>query len=139
MPRYIAAYIAALLVFCACDFVWIGVLMGDFYHTRLDVLLAPQPRMGGAVLFYLMYLVGVIVFGSLAGVRAGTWRSAAGHGALFGLIAYCTYDLTNYATLSHFPADLVVVDMIWGTVLSALGASVGYAVLRAIAPKGPLV
>jgi uncharacterized membrane protein len=132
--QYAAAYGAALLVMGALDFVWIGILMTDFYKIRLGGMMLEQPRLGAAALFYLLYILGIIFFGTRPGLAAGSWRVAAVHSALFGVIAYATYDLTNLATLKTWFIDLTVIDMIWGGILSAIAGTAGYAAGRKLAP-----
>ena len=120
------AYGAALSVFLAVDALWLGVLMKPVYAAALGPLLADTPRWGPAVLFYLLYVAGLLVFAILPGLRARRGRTAAALGALLGLVAYGTYDLSNYATLQAWPAALTVIDMAWGAVLSSLAATAGY-------------
>lgn len=130
MTRYLYAYVAALLVFCAVDYVWIGILMTDFYKARLGEIMLAQPRLDAAAVFYLLYIAGLVYFGVRPGIAAQSWKSAAFNGALFGVLAYATYDLTNLATLKGWQVDLTVIDMLWGGVVSALGATAGYAASR---------
>ena len=130
MTRYLYAYVATLLVFCAVDYVWIGILMTDFYKTRLGEIMLAQPRLDAAAVFYLLYIAGLVYFGVRPGIAARSWKSAAFNGALFGVLAYATYDLTNLATLKGWQVDLTVIDMLWGGSVSALGAAAGYAASR---------
>jgi len=130
MPRYLLSYVAALLTLCAGDALWIGVLMGDFYKTQLGALMLERPRLDAAAAFYLLYGVGVVAFGVRAGLAAGSWRSAAMHSALLGLVAFGTYDLSNLATLKGWAVELTIVDMLWGAVISALAGIAGYAANR---------
>ena len=133
MTRYLLSYVAALFTLCAGDALWIGVLMGDFYNTRLGALMLAQPRLDAAAAFYLLYSAGVVAFGVRAGLAAGSWRSAAIHSALLGLVAYGTYDLSNLATLRSWSLELTIVDMLWGALISALAGAAGYAAGRAMA------
>lgn len=132
MSRYVVAYIAALLVFLAGDFLWIGILMADFYKLHLGALMLAQPRLDAAALFYLMYIGGLLFFGVRPGLEAGSWKVAAFNSGLIGLIAYATYDLSNLATLKGWPVEVVVVDVIWGIFISAVGGLTGYAAARAM-------
>ena len=120
------AYGTALAVFLSLDALWLGVLMRPVYAAALGPLLAEQPRWTPAVLFYLLYICGLLVFAILPGLRARRGRKAAALGALLGLLAYGTYDLSNYATLQAWPQALTAIDMVWGTVLSSLSATAGY-------------
>lgn len=120
------AYGAALCAFLAIDALWLAVLMKPVYAAALGPLLADTPRWAPTVLFYLLYVAGLVVFAVLPGLRARRGRTAAALGALLGLLAYGTYDLSNYATLRGWPLALTAIDMAWGTVLSAVSATAGY-------------
>lgn len=120
------AYGAALIVFLAVDALWLSVLMRPVYAAALGSLLAEQPRWAPAALFYLLYILGLLVFAILPGLRARRGRMAAALGALLGLVSYGTYDLSNYATLQDWPQALTAIDMAWGAVLSSLAATAGY-------------
>jgi uncharacterized membrane protein len=117
--RIVIAYGVALLTIVALDALWLGVLAHDIYRAALGPLLAERPNLGAAAAFYLLYPVGLMVFviGPQLGERASVPNIA--RGALFGFIAYATYDLTNLATLRDFPAGIALLDMIWGAVISA--------------------
>lgn len=132
------AYGAALLVFLAIDALWLAVLMKATYAQALGPLLAAQPRWIPAALFYGLYMLGLLVFAMAPALRAGSGRRAAALGALLGLVAYGTYDLSNYATLQAWPLALTVIDVAWGGVLSATAATAGYLaasrLVRAISP-----
>ena len=120
------AYGATLCVFLSIDALWLAVLMKSVYVGALGPLLADTPRRAPATLFYLLYVAGLLVFAILPGLRARRGRTAAALGALLGLLAYGTYDLSNYATLRDWPLTLTVIDMAWGSVLSAVSATAGY-------------
>lgn len=119
-------YGACVVAFFAIDFMWLSTMTSRFYKPRLGSLLAEQPKLGVAAGFYLMYVVGIIVFAVIPGLREGALVAAVWRGALFGLLAYATYDLTNLSTIQGWPWDLAVVDMIWGTVLTGSVSAVGY-------------
>jgi|SRR6478672_9547040 uncharacterized membrane protein len=130
MTRFLALYLAAALLFFPLDMLWLGVVARGFYRSQLGDLLADQPQWGVAILFYLLYLVGLVAFVMLPAAASGGIGSAALMGALFGLVAYGTYDLTNLAVMRGFPAPLAVLDMSWGAVLSATAAAGGLALAR---------
>ncbi len=119
------AYLATLVVFSIVDTLWLGVVARGFYRAELGDLLAPEVRLWAAVLFYLVYAAGIVVFAVLPAIRAESLVTALVMGALFGFFAYATYDLTNLATLRDWPLRMSVVDMAWGTVLTAGGAVAG--------------
>ncbi len=123
MIRYLMGFVATALAFCALDAVWLGAIAADMYRRELGALLLAQPLWGAAVLFYGLFVVGIQLFAVLP--ARGSYRAAAGRGALFGFFTYMTYDLTNLATLRGWSANIVVVDIAWGCVVTALAALAG--------------
>jgi len=117
------AYLGTLLAFLVLDGLWLGVLMGPTYKSLLGPLMLDQPRLLPAVLFYLLYVLGCVVFVVLTSIN---WQRAARLGALLGLVAYGTYDLSNWATLQGWSASLALMDMAWGTFLTAVCCTVGH-------------
>jgi uncharacterized membrane protein len=112
------------------DAVWLSVVANKFYKSQLGPLLLEKPNMIAAVLFYVIFVVGIVVFTVMPAVSAGEWKLALGYGALLGLVTYATYDLTNLSTLKNFPVTVVIVDMVWGTVLTATVATLTYLVVN---------
>lgn len=111
------------------DALWLGVVANKLYKSQLGPLLLEKPNMLAAVLFYIIYVIGIVVFAVLPATQAGDWKVALGLGALFGLVAYATYDLTNLATLKGWPVKIVIIDLIWGTVLTAAVATLTYLIV----------
>jgi uncharacterized membrane protein len=126
MMRALAAYIGAAIVFAGLDAVWLTLTNATLYRPVLAPLLAERPRLVPALLFYAVYLAGLVLFAVRPGLRARRWLTAAGLGAAFGFVAYATYDLTNQATLKLWATQITVLDLAWGTFVSAVGASAGY-------------
>lgn len=126
MP-WIAAYIASAVTFLALDALWLGVVAQKMYQREFGPLLLEKPNMAAAAIFYALYIFGVVFFAVKPALEAGSWTRALLYGAIFGLIAYATYDLTNLATLKGFPLKVVVPDLAWGAFVSAAAALVGYA------------
>ena len=122
---YVIAYVATLVVVGACDFVWLSTVGTSVYRPRLGNLLLDKPLLGPAVLFYLVYCAGIVIFAVAPALRGGAWGRALGMGALFGFFAYATYDLTNLATVRGWSGTVTVLDIAWGACLSALGAVAG--------------
>jgi uncharacterized membrane protein len=115
-------YALCAAVFFALDFVWLSVATPRIYRPLLGELLAEKPRLGVAAAFYLAYVVGIIALAVLPGVREGSAVATLWRAALFGLLAYATYDLTNLSTIREWPAIVSIADMAWGTaVTSAVG------------------
>jgi uncharacterized membrane protein len=126
----IVLYISAALVFLPMDAVWLGLVARRFYVAEIGPLLLERPNWGVALVFYLLYLVGLVIFAMMPALATGSWRTALLYGALFGFFAYATYDLTNLATIRGFTVRVAMVDLAWGTVLSATAASVGFLIAR---------
>jgi len=126
LTRYILLYLATVPVFFLIDLVWLGVVARDFYRSQIGSLMADPIVWWAAILFYLLFIAGIIFFAVLPGLDAGSWTKALALGAAFGFFAYMTYDLTNLATLRGWPITLVVVDIAWGTVLAASVATASY-------------
>lgn len=127
MTQWIAAYISAAVVFAGLDALWLGVLARKLYSEAYGTMLLEKPNMTAAVVFYALYLVGIVFFVVKPGLASGSWKTALVHGLLFGLVAYATYDLTNLATLKGFPARVVVPDIAWGMVVTAAAGLAGWA------------
>ena len=112
------------------DFVWLGFIAKKLYYGEMGKILLEKPNMIPAMLFYIVYVVGVVVFVITPALEKQSLGHALGYGALFGFVAYATYDLTNLATLKDFSTKVVVVDLLWGAFLTAVVASVTYLVLH---------
>lgn len=130
MPNFAIAYLASAAVFFALDFVWLSVATRILYRPMLGDLLADSPNLAVAAAFYLVYLVGLVVFTVLPAANSGSWLQAIGLGALLGLVAYGTYDFTNLSTIRNWPAMVSVVDLGWGTTVSAIAALAGYGAVK---------
>lgn len=128
--RLVKGALATLVAFLIADGIWLGLVMPDTYRAWLGGHMLDMPRYAPAILFYLLYTTGVMVFAVLPALRAGTLSKAAQLGALLGLVAYGTYDLSNYATLDFWQLPMTIVDIIWGGVLSCIAASAGYLAAR---------
>jgi len=133
MLSYLAAYGATAVVLLALDLLWLGVIAKSFYRAGIGHLMADSPNLVAGGIFYLLYPAGVLLFavapeawhGGLAAPTGLPWSHAAVAGALFGLFAYATYDLSNLATLRGWPLHLSLVDIAWGAALTATAAAAG--------------
>jgi uncharacterized membrane protein len=126
MTRYIAAYVASFIVFVAIDFVWLSSMANVLYKPVLKDILLPEFRLAPAIVFYLLFPLGLVIFGVAAGIRSGNWTDALVYGALFGFFAYATYDLTNQATLRNWETKLTLIDLAWGSFVSGTAATAGF-------------
>ena len=117
---FLKLYLLSLTIFFMIDLVWLGFIAKDLYNDQLGFLMAKQIRWIPAILFYFIYLAGLTFFVILPLTLSGNWMLALVYGGFFGLICYSTYDLTNYATLKDWPLKIVVIDLVWGTFISAI-------------------
>ena len=125
--RYIIGYLATALAFGLLDAVWLSQVGPKLYKPLLGDLLADKPSWTPAIIFYVIYTVG---FFALTTARADSWGKAAVTGALFGLVAYATYDLTNQATLRHWSTTVTVADIAWGAFATGVAATLGWFAFR---------
>ncbi|SHO66904.1 Uncharacterized membrane protein [Pseudoxanthobacter soli DSM 19599] len=130
--NFIIAYISTGIVFLAIDAIWLSQMANRLYRPMIGPLMADTVNVVPAILFYLLYVAGIVVFAVQPALGSGRWPTALMLGGFFGLVAYGTYDLTNHATLRDWPALITVADLIWGTVLTALSATAGLLITRAL-------
>jgi len=126
MMRYLKLYLVSLAAFFAIDMLWLGLAARSFYQQYLGFLMAPSPNWLVAILFYLLFTIGLLFFVIVPGLKDNSLKTTLLKAALFGLISYAPYDLTNLATLRDWPALLSIVDMFWGTFLSVSVSCVGF-------------
>lgn len=131
----VIAYISTAFVFFAIDFVWLSKMTGLFYRARMGDMLLAQPNFAVAGAFYLIYVAGIVYLAVLPALTSGNWSTALISGAVLGLVAYGTYDMTNLATLKNWSLSLSIVDIAWGTFLTAVSATAGYLVVSVIMSK----
>jgi uncharacterized membrane protein len=126
MVRYLVSYAATLVVLLIVDLPWLTLAGRVLYRPRLGALLLPDPVLWAAACFYLIYGAGVVIFAVTPALAADSATRAAILGALLGVVAYATYDLTNQATLQGWSGVITIVDLVWGGVLTAIAATAGY-------------
>ncbi len=119
-------YTIALPVFFAIDMLWIGLVAKSFYAKQIGALLKPNVNWAAAILFYLLFIGALVVFVILPAIEKHSWVHALLFGALFGLVCYATYDLTNLAVAKDWPLLVTIVDLLWGTVLAASVSTITY-------------
>ena len=130
MQDFIVRFLVAGGIMAVIDAVWLSVIANKFYKSQIKPLLLEKPNMPAAVIFYIIYVVGIVAFVLAPAIEKGSWQYAVGYGALFGFVTYATYDLTNLATLKGWTTKLVIVDLLWGAVLTAGVAGLTYWVLQ---------
>ena len=131
----VIAYVATAVVFLALDAVWLTTMADRLYRPALGHLMLQQFAIGPALAFYAIYFTGVVVFAVAPALATGRWQQALGRGALLGLVAYATYDLTNQATLKDWSWHVTLADLVWGTLVTAVSAAAAFVITRRIARK----
>ena len=130
MNKYVAGYAAVAAAMLLLDMVWLGVVAKSMYQEAIGHLMADKPRIAAAAVFYVVYALGLMVFVLVPHVDDPQWGRTLLFGALFGFVAYATYDLSNLATLKNWPLKLTLIDMCWGSALSAVSAGAGKAAMN---------
>ena len=131
----LAAYAATLGTMLALDLLWLGVVAKPVYQRGIGHLMAEQPNIVAAALCYAVFALGLMIFAVSPTGPSAAWAKTAGTAALFGFFAYATYDLTNLATLRGWPVGLSLLDMAWGTGISAVAALAGRAALEHVGSR----
>ena len=123
---FIKLFAIALPVFFAIDMLWLGVVAKGFYRTQIGTLLKADVNWAAAIIFYLIFIAGLVVFVIAPAMEKGSWMHALLLGALFGFVCYATYDLTNLAVAKDWPLLITIVDLVWGVVLAASVSTVTF-------------
>lgn len=132
MNRYFILYLATLIVLIPIDFLFLGIVAKGFFASQVGDMLG-EIRLAPAILFYLLYVIGILVF--VSGQAGATWQSTLLYGALFGFFCYTTFELTSLALLKHWTWPVVMVDVSWGTFVTAASSTIGLMIANWIAPK----
>jgi uncharacterized membrane protein len=132
MKNYLVAYGATAVSFLALDAAWLSIMGSRLYKPVLQSILAPRPNLAPAVVFYVLYVLGMIIFAVAPGLAAGRWTATLWRGALFGMFTYMTYDLTSQSVLRVWSTSITLADIGWGMVASAIAASIGCAAVLAL-------
>ncbi|MEM6661306.1 MAG: DUF2177 family protein [Pseudomonadota bacterium] len=130
--EYLISYVAALVLFILIDLIWIKTVMRPIFERSIGSIMLPDPHMGAALAFFVLYQAGLLYFAVIPAVEAEAWTTAAVHGALLGIIAYGTYETTNLATIKGWTMRMAFVDVAWGSTLSALISTVAFFVLSTV-------
>lgn len=126
------SYLLTVIVFFAIDLVWLGLIAKNIYQKYLGELLSERVNWSAAIIFYLIFIVGIFIFVIIPSVEKQSLLRAVILGAVFGFITYATYDLTNYATLKGFPLTIVFIDLAWGAVLTSMVSVAGYFIMQIV-------
>jgi uncharacterized membrane protein len=132
VKRYEILYLATLIVIIPIDFLFLGTVAKSFFTAQVGDMLG-EIRLAPAILFYLLYVVGILVF--VNGSPNATWQTTLLYGALFGLFCYATFELTSLSLLKHWTWTVVVVDVSWGTFVTAVSATLGLIITNAITSR----
>lgn len=124
--NYVKMYAIALVIFLIIDAIWLGIIAKDLYKEQIGHLMTEKPNLIAAIIFYLIFLVGLVYFVINPAIEAKDFSKLIISAALFGLITYATYDLTNLATLRDWPIKVTIIDLVWGTSLSVIVSSITY-------------
>lgn len=123
-------YVLMAVFFLAIDLLWLGVVAKNFYQKHLGPFFSDSVNWTAALIFYFLFLLGTMIFAVYPAVAQNSLLRAIVFGMLFGLFTYATYDLTNLATLKHWPVPIVIVDILWGMVLCGSVSVVGFGVAK---------
>jgi uncharacterized membrane protein len=130
ITKLIISYLLTTVVFFAIDMTWLGFIAKNLYRKYLGSFLSDTVNWTAAIIFYLLFIVGIFYFAILPAVEKNSLAKAILSGALFGFFTYATYDLTNLATLKNWPLPIVFIDIIWGAVLTGLVSTAGYFIVK---------
>jgi uncharacterized membrane protein len=123
---FIKLFAIALPIFFVIDMVWLGLIAKNFYRAQIGALMKNDVNWTAAIIFYLLFMIGLVVFVISPAMEKGSWTHALLFGALFGLVCYATYDLTNLAVAKDWPLLVTVVDLAWGAVVAATVSVITY-------------
>lgn len=130
LSKLIISYLLTAVVFFAIDMVWLGFIAKDLYRKYLSNFLSDKVNWTAAIIFYLLFIVGIFYFSILPAIEKNSLLKALISGALFGFFTYATYDLTNLATLKDWPLRIVFIDIIWGAILTGLVSTAGFFIVK---------
>jgi len=128
--KYLVQYGVVLVVFFTIDMVWLGVVAKGIYAKYLGYLMSPKVNWGAALLFYLLFILGLLVFVIQPALELKSVTDLLLKAALFGLVTYATYDLTNLATIKDWPVVITLIDLTWGMTLSVVVSGLSYFIIN---------
>lgn len=128
--QYLKEFAVAFVTFMIIDLIWLGFVAKDLYKKYLGFIMSPTVNWPAAILFYVLFIMGIVFFVLHPALEKDSVTYALLAGAFFGLVTYATYDLTNLATLKDWPLTITIIDLIWGSTLSALTASGAFLIIK---------
>ncbi len=126
IAKTVLIYLVTVPVFFLIDMLWLGIVAKDFYKRHLGYLMRPQVNWAAAISFYLLFIIGIVIFAIKPALEMQSPGRALVYGALFGFFTYATYDLTNLATVKDWPLVVTIVDLAWGSALCSIVAAASY-------------
>ncbi len=132
LTKLLLSYLGTAVVFFAVDMLWLGFIAKGIYNKYLANFLSGQVNWPAAIIFYLIFIVGLFIFVILPASDTNSLKQVILYGALFGFFTYATYDLTNYATLKDWPIQIVLIDIVWGATLSTIVSTAGFYIVKFI-------
>lgn len=132
MFELVRTYIITLAVFLTVDIIWLGVIAKNLYQKEIGFIMKSKPNWLAAIIFYLVFIMGLVYFVVNPALEKGDWTSALFVGMFFGFVTYATYDLTNLATLENWPIKITIIDLLWGTTVGGLVSMTSYFIIKLI-------
>ena len=130
MVGYIKAYFITFIIFFIIDLLWLGILAKKLYRKQIGFLLKDNFNMPVAIIFYMVFVVGLLFFVINRAIAINSWQYALFAGMFFGFITYSTYDITNLATLKNWPIGITIIDILWGSILCGATSIISYKILN---------
>lgn len=132
MITVIKTYFIALIVFFGIDLLWLGVIAKKLYKSELGFIMSDKPNWTAAIVFYLLFIIGLVFFVIYPAIEKGSWTYALLAGIFFGFITYSTYDLTNLATIKDWPIKITLIDLLWGSSLGGMVSTITYFIMNVL-------
>lgn len=128
--KILLVFIITMVIFAAIDLIWLGYLAKNLYEQKIGFVMADKINWIAALIFYIMYIGGILYFVIFPSLETGEWQTALLKGAILGVLCYGTYDLTNMATLKNWPYEIVIIDILWGAFLTGLTSTLSYIIAQ---------
>ena len=129
---YIKVFLIAIIIFLILDFIWLGLVAKNLYQNEIGTLLKTKFNFVAAFIFYIIFIIALTIFVIIPAINNNSLKEVILLGAIFGLVTYATYDLTNFATLEGFTIKIVIIDLLWGTTLGTLTSTLTYLIYKGV-------